>query len=338
MKAVQILEPGKISVVEQPMPKISDDYDVLVRVRRVGICGSDVHIYHGKNPFATYPRIFGHEFVGEVVETGSKVSAVKAGDPVVCEPILSCGQCYACRSGRGNVCESLKVFGVHIDGGCREYIVLPEKIVHKFNQDIPWDEAVLIEPLTIGAQVCYRGDIKKDDVVLIMGSGTIGLSVLLNAKIAGATCICTDIIDSKLDYAKKLGADYTINVTKQDLSEEIKKITGEMGPNVTANTVCTPQSFEEAVQLTSAAGRIVILGLGPEPSAIAQMLITKKELGIMGSRLQTKRFPVVIDRLNRGEYDLSTFVTQRYPITQAEEAFHFACDHPNEVRKIVIEL
>ena len=140
MKAVQVPNAHKLQIIEQEHPSIQKADEVLVKIKRVGICGSDMHIYHGTNPLATYPRIVGHEVAGEVIETGSSVTSLQKGDHVVIEPINYCGECYACRKGRPNVCEKLSVFGVHEDGGMREYAVLPEKQLHPVNKDLSWDE------------------------------------------------------------------------------------------------------------------------------------------------------------------------------------------------------
>src|SRR5690606_18941560 len=166
MKAVQVPEAHNMQIIDQETPKIQNSDEVLVKVKRVGICGSDMHIYHGTNPLATYPRVVGHEVAGEVVKVGSSVETLEIGDHVVIEPINYCGECYACRKGRPNVCEKLSVFGVHEDGGMREFIVLPEKQLHAVDKELAWDETVLAEPYTIGAQAVWRGGVEKGDTVL----------------------------------------------------------------------------------------------------------------------------------------------------------------------------
>ncbi|MDR2864412.1 MAG: zinc-binding alcohol dehydrogenase family protein [Spirochaetaceae bacterium] len=338
MKVGIIEKPGELKIAERDIPKVKDSHDVLIKVKRVGICGSDIHIFHGKNPFAVYPRVWGHEFVGEVIETGSDVKSVHQGSHVVVEPILFCGKCYACRQGRGNVCEKLQVMGVHTDGGCQEYFLARESSLHLLPESLPWDEAVLIEPFTIGAQACYRGNVQKDDVVLIMGAGTIGLTVLQMAKLAGATVIVTDLVPEKLAYAKTRGADYIINAKEENPIEKVREITGGMGANVTVDAVCIKKSFEDAIELTSAAGRIVELSFNEIPSDIAPVNIVKKELTICGSRLQTKRFPVVIDYLNQGKLALSGFITKSYPLSQMIDAFDYVDKNNASVRKVIITM
>jgi L-gulonate 5-dehydrogenase len=247
-----------------------------------------------------------------------------------------CGECYACRQGRGNICEKLEVMGVHRDGGCQEYFCAPEANVHKLPAELPWDEAVLIEPFTIGAQAAYRGQVQKDDFVLVMGAGTIGLTAVTMAKLAGGRVIVTDLVKEKLAYAKKCGADYAINGKTENLAGRVAEITGGMGANVTVDAVCIKQTFEQAIELTSAAGRVVELSFNETPSEIAPVGIIKKELTICGSRLQTKRFPVVIDYIKQGKLPLAGFLSKTYPITQMAEAFEYVEKNNATVRKVAI--
>jgi L-gulonate 5-dehydrogenase len=336
MKVGVIEKPGVLKIVERDTPAVKNAGDVLLRVKRVGICGSDVHIFHGTNPFAVYPRVWGHEFTGEVVETGSGVTKVKKGDHVVAEPILWCGNCYACRQGRFNICENVNVLGVHRDGGCQEYIVLPEANVHPVPKSLPWDEAVLTEPFTIGAQACFRGNVQQGDYVLVMGAGTIGLTAATMAKLYGGIVIVSDLVDEKLAYAKSRGADYVINAGKEEVIEKVREITGGMGSNVTIDAVCIKKSFEQAVEVTSAAGRVVELSFNETPSEIAPVGIIKKELTICGSRLQTKRFPVVIDFITQGKIPLAGFVNKTFPFEQMAGAFDFVNKNNASIRKVVI--
>jgi L-gulonate 5-dehydrogenase len=336
MKVGIVEKPGILKIAERDIPKITRSDEVLIKVKRVGICGSDIHIFHGKNPFAVYPRVWGHEFVGEVIETGSTAGDLKKGAHVVVEPIIYCGTCYACRQGRGNVCETLKVMGVHIDGGCQEYIVVPVTNIHVLPDSLSWDDAVLIEPFTIGAQACYRGNVQKNDFVLVMGAGTIGLTALQMAKLAGARVIISDLVPEKLAYAKSRGADFTINAKEENVLEKVREITGGMGSNVTIDAVCIKKSFEDAIELTSTAGRVVELSFNEIPSEIAPVNIIKKELTICGSRLQTKRFPVVIDYLKQGKLPLSGFITRVYPITEMIEAFDYVDKNNASVRKVIV--
>lgn len=338
MKAVQVSGPKDVKVIEKEIPVIKHGGDVLVKVKRVGICGSDMHIYHGNNPMATYPRIIGHEIAGEIVETGNEVTHVQKGDKVVLDPIQYCGKCHACRHGRQNVCENLQVYGVHIDGGYQEFVVFPADNIHKVSDRLKWDEAVLVEPFTIGAQANWRGKVQDGDTVFIMGAGTVGLTVLKIAKLNGAVCIISDLSDEKLRYAKEEGADYTLNVTQVNAKEEVNRITEHEGANVVVDAVGTITNFEDAVQLSSMAGHVVTLGFNGSPSEIAQLSITQKELTIAGSRLQADKFPEVISYFDTGEINTESFVTHHFKLEEFQKAVAFMESHPEDVRKVVLEV
>jgi 2-desacetyl-2-hydroxyethyl bacteriochlorophyllide A dehydrogenase len=336
MKAVQIPEAMELVIQDLHQPEIKNPDDVLVKVKRVGICGSDMHIYHGTNPLATYPRIPGHEVAGEVVEVGSAVKNVKPGDHVVVEPIRYCGVCYACRKGRPNVCKSLSVFGVHEDGGMRESFVLPERQLHVVDPTLDWDEAVLAEPFTIGAQAVWRGGVEEGDTVLIQGSGPIGICILKMAKLQGAKVIMTDLEEERLAFAKENGADEVINAREVSVEEKVMELTDGEGPNVVIDAVCLPMTFELGVNVVSPAGTVVVLGFDERPSQIPQLPITKKEVTIVGSRLQTNQFGKVVSLLNDRKLKGNGFITHQFPLEQVKEAFSFVEKNPGEVRKAVI--
>ena len=245
MKGLQVVEPGKIIVADLPNPEDPGMGEVLVKTRAAGICYSDIHIYHGTSPFAVYPRVIGHEAVGEVYKIGEGVTSLKIGDRVILEPIESCGQCYACRKGRPNICENMKVRGVMKDGGFQEYFTADEDKLHRFSEDLAWEHAVMIEPFTIGAQACFRGGVEEGDLVLIIGAGPTGLSILENAKLLGATVIISDISDKRLEFAREFGADYTVNPEKNILKDEVEKISDGMLCNVVVDAVGNPDVLEQ---------------------------------------------------------------------------------------------
>lgn len=336
MKAIEVQEPGKISIVEKEMPKMINDTDVIVKTKAAGICGSDIHIYHGTNAVATYPRVIGHEAVGEVYEVGSAVTTVAIGDRVILEPIEYCGECYACKSGRPNVCETLKVRGVHSDGGFAEYFRAQEDKLHILSEKIEWAEAVMIEPFSIGAQVCFRGDVKKDDVVLIFGAGPTGLAVLENAKHLGAKVIILDMNENRLDYAKTYGADYTLNPTKVDVKEEVERITEGMLANVVVDAVGSTKILSDAVYLTSVAGRIVSMGFLKEDAAISMLEITKKEISLVGSRLQTYQFAKCVDYFANNKVNLTGLITNTFSYEDIKEAIDLIENKPQEVGKVIL--
>lgn len=336
MRAVQVQKAHELLIQEVEKPRVENTTDVLVKVKRVGICGSDMHIYHGTNPLATLPRVAGHEVAGEVVEVGDDVKTIQVGDHVVVEPIRYCGTCYACRKGRPNVCASLSVFGVHEDGGMREWFVLPEKQIHVVDSSLPWDEIVLAEPYTIGAQAVWRGQVEKGDTVLIQGAGPIGICILKMAKLQGATVMITDLNDERLFFAKENGADIVINASRENIRETVTQWTKGEGVNVVIDAVCLPMTFELSVDVVSPAGTVVVLGFDERPAPISQLPITKKEVTIVGSRLQTNQFPKVVSLLNGRKLTHNGLVTHTFPLEKVQDAFDFVEKYPDKVRKALI--
>lgn len=336
MKAIQVEKPGKLDIVELDKPVIENKNEVIVKVKNIGICGSDVHIYHGSNPFTVYPRVIGHEVSGVVEEIGQDVTSLQKGELVALEPITYCGECYACRNGQPNVCDSLEVFGVHRDGGMAEYLKAEEKNWHKVPENVTEEAAALMEPMTIGAQATFRGEVREGDTVFVIGAGPTGIACLLQAKQRGAKVFISDFNQNRLDYAKSIGADATIQPSDVDVEKEIVKLTDGELANVVIDAVGLPQTFQQAVELASIAGRVVTLGFNEQPSSIPSLLLTKKELKVVGSRLQTHQFTKVIEQVGNGALDPTQIISHRYDMEQIKEAMELLENNPEEVRKIVL--
>ncbi len=336
MKAVQIIQPNELKIIDVEKPVIDEKNNVLVKMTAAGICGSDVGIYHGTNAAATYPRIIGHEMVGRVAEVGPGVTQVKAGDRVIVNQVTSCGHCYPCRIGRGNVCDSLAVRGVHIDGGYREFLAVPESDCYLLPDSLSDKDAVMIEPTTIAIQSCTRAELKKDDMLLIYGSGALGSTILKIARLMCDHIIVADIVDDKLEAAKANGAKYTINVMKEDLVEKVKEYTEGHGSTVSIDSACTKDSLIQLLKATGNAGRVMTMGFSVAGTEVNQFLITSKELDVRGSRLQNKMFGKAIQLIHEGKLDLNGAVSHTFPLLKAQEAFDFVDSHDPSIRKIVL--
>ena len=336
MKAVQIIQPNELKIIDVEKPVIDEKNNVLVKMTAAGIGGSDVGIYHGTNAAATYPRIIGHEMVGRVAEVGPGVTQVKAGDRVIVNQVTSCGHCYPCRIGRGNVCDNLAVRGVHIDGGYREFLAVPESDCYLLPDSLSDKDAVMIEPTTIAIQSCTRAELKKDDMLLIYGSGALGSTILKIARLMCDHIIVADIVDDKLEAAKANGAKYTINVMKEDLVEKVKEYTEGHGSTVSIDSACTKDSLIQLLKATGNAGRVMTMGFSVAGTEVNQFLITSKELDVRGSRLQNKMFGKAIQLIHEGKLDLNGAVSHTFPLLKAQEAFDFVDSHDPSIRKIVL--
>ena len=336
MKAVEVVCRNDLRVIDMEKPVMDEKNNVLVRMTAAGICGSDVGIYHGTNAAATYPRVIGHEIVGIVAETGDGVADLKVGDRVIVNQVTSCGHCYPCSIGRGNVCDELKVRGVHIDGGYREYIAVNESDCYILPEGLSDTDAVMIEPTTIAIQVCQRAELKKEDMLLILGAGALGSTIL---KIARELCdhiIVADIMDDKLEDAKKNGAEYTVNVLKEDLNEKLREYTFGHGSTVSIDASGTKDSLLTLLKVTGNAGTVITTGFNNSSVDANQFLITSKELDVRGSRLQNKMFGKAIEMIKEGKLDLKGAVSHTFPLTKAQEAFDFVDSRDPSIRKVVL--
>jgi L-gulonate 5-dehydrogenase len=334
MLAVSVRSPQQLEARDLPAPERPGPGEVLLKTVRAGICGSDIHILHGSNPFARYPRIIGHEFAGTVVEAGTGVDGLKSGDRVVVDPVVSCGHCYACRVGRPNVCGNLEVFGVHRDGGFRDSLVVPAINCIKVPDSMPYEIAALAEPFSIAANVLSRTGIGADDTVLIYGAGTVGLTVLQVAKLHGARCLIADLDAARLERARGFGADVTINSRERPVPDAVAQETDGLGPTVVIDGAGVPSLLEEACRVASPAGRIGLLGFSPAPCNVSQQEIVKKELTLVGSRLNRKLLPQVVSWLAEGRLKPAAMITQTFPSREARAAFDLIETRPQDTIKV----
>lgn len=336
MKAIVVRGAMDMVMEDRPMPQITAPDQVLVRVHAAGICGSDVHVYHGTNPFAKYPVVLGHEASGEIVETGQAVSDLKAGDSVVFEPIRYCGKCYACRTGHHNVCRELKVLGCIVDGIFQEYVVMPRSQVYQFDASkMTYQQAALCEPYTIGAQATSRGDVQPGDLVLVHGAGPIGLIVADVAKSKGAKVIISEPNEKRLEMAKAFGLDYPVNPMKQDLDQLISDLTEE-GVNVIFDAAGVPAIIAHAVDQLSPAGRFVPMTFGKEPIPVDFKTVNAKQLTILGTRHQYQKFPEIVELLPQKLDHVDMLTTHIFPAEEYKKAFDTLADPGSGACKVVL--
>lgn len=337
MVAVAVDAPRALRVFDMPPVEPPGTGEVTVRVERAGICGSDLHILHGSNPFARYPRVIGHEFAGVVEALGDGVSNLAVGQKTVVDPVVACGHCYPCRVGRPNVCANLQVFGVHRDGGFRERLNVPAVNCVPVPDGVPIEVAALAEPLSIAANVLTRTGISPDDTVLIYGAGTVGITVLQVAKLHGARCIVADLDGARLERAVEFGADLTVHSGRDSVPNRVASENEGLGPSLVIDGAGVPALLEEACRVASPAGRIGLLGFSPSPCNISQQEIVKKELMLVGSRLNRRLLPDVVDWIASGRLAPAGMITQTYPARDARAAFDLIEQHPEQTIKVHLD-
>lgn len=300
MKAAIFDAPKTMHVGEWLTPQFGPN-EVLVSVKAAGICAGDMYIYQGKNPYASYPVIGGHEICGVIAEVGRNVTGFTAGELVVVEPFLGCGKCYPCRIGKSNCCANLRILGIHQAGGYADFVVAPAANIHRVPQDVSPVWASFTEPVAIGVQATRRGQVQVGELVLILGAGPIGLALIEVVKAKGARPVITDVLDSRLEFAKQLGAD----TLKADdtLLKNVLKITNGEGAPVVIEATGNAKAMESTVDLVAPGGRIVILGLVKRGTMVSfpGLDFTRKEMTIVGSRASVNCFPESLELLATGK-------------------------------------
>lgn len=336
MRALIVEEPGKLRLADTDVPT-PGEAEVLVRTHAVGICGSDVHIYHGNLVFVSYPRVPGHELSGVVAGVGPGVEGFAEGDRVAVNPTLSCGHCYACSLGRGNCCADVQCLGVHCDGGFREYLSVPAGNAHHIPDDMSFETGALIEPLSIGLQATRRGRVAAGETVAIIGAGAIGLCALQQAKLEGAKVAIADACASRLKLAEQFGADLVVNVNERDFLSAVEEWTEAAGANVVIEAVGIPETLRQTLDLVSAAGRVVVLGVIAEDVALPASMFIRKELDFLGSRMNANLFPDIIRRISEGKLRPEPMMTHTFPFDDVIGAFELASKGPDEAVKILVK-
>lgn len=338
MKALVIDSPGSTSVIETDTPVSADD-QVLLQVKCVGFCGSDLNTFRGLNPLVSYPRIPGHEVAATILQIGDKVqSDLCVGQDVLVIPYTSCGQCTSCRSGRTNCCKYNQTMGVQRDGAMAEFIVAsPQKILTA--PELSLAELALVEPLTIGFHAVDRGRVKRDDTVVVLGCGAIGLGAIAGAAVRGARVIAVDIDDAKLALAGKCGATFGIHSGRENLHDQLIEFTDGEGPNVIVEAIGLPQTFQAAIAEVCFAGRVVYIGYAKAPVEYETKYFVMKELDILGSRNATQQdFLDVIQLLKSGGFPSLEMISHTTDLAGAGGLLRAWGEQPQAFTKIQVML
>jgi L-gulonate 5-dehydrogenase len=320
MRVAKLVELNKIEVVDLPVPEIENDTDVQVQVKAVGVCGTDLHMFREHRADVQLPRIMGHELSGLVTKVGAGVTRVKVGDRVVLDPVFACGTCPTCKKGYPNVCSSVRCYGVQMDGGYADYIVVGQEHLYPFDPSISYEEAALAEPFSIASNILDRVQLTDKDNVLLIGSGTIGLSIVQVAKSFGARILVSDVADDKLAIATSMGADAVVNSKTVSLDEAAESF-APGGFDVVIDAVGITPLFQQSINYAAPRARIACIGFDARPAEIPPVVVTKKELTIVGSRMNCYRFPIVMQWLNDGKIQADKMISRKYSIDDIQKAF-----------------
>ncbi len=335
-KSVLVSGPKELRVSETGIPAPPPG-EVRVRVRSAGICGSDVHIYHGTHPFVKYPRVIGHEFSGVIDAVGEGVSPALIGTRVSVNPAISCGHCHQCMIGRPNVCKNLQVIGVHREGGFAEYCCAPVENAYPVPDSISDAAAALVEPFSIAANMLKRTGAFGHDIALVYGAGPIGLTLIQTLKwVYGVErLIVVDRLGSRLALAKECGADAVLNTAESDLKEYLAA--ENIQPTLIIDAACHPSILAQATEIAAPAARIGLMGFSSEPSCVSQRLLNAKELTVYASRLNNKLFGDVIRWMGEGLLKPEKLISHRFPMADVGQAFHAIETTPAECYKIILD-
>lgn len=335
MKVVHIKEAGKVEVVEMDKP-IPKNGEALLKIKYCGICGSDIATYTGNQPFATYPRIPGHEFSAEIVEIEANDFGLEKGMIVTANPYFNCGNCYSCQRGQVNCCESNETMGVQRDGSFAEYITMPIERIYNGNR-LSAKTLALIEPFSISYHAINRGDIQKGDNVLVLGAGAIGIFAMISAKLRGAKVYIADVFDGRLEHAKMMGAHGVINITKEDLKERVGEITSGNGMDVCIEAAGLPQTFLNTIDCAAFGGKIVLIGNGKKETTFNHSILLKKELDVYGSRNSLNDFVPLIELVSQGAVDIDKMVTDVFELEHVIDAFEALNNNDGSRLKVLVK-
>ncbi len=337
MKTIILERPGRFTASETPAPTRPQPGNALVKVRSVGICGTDLHAYRGRQPFFTYPRILGHELGVEIVEAEENARGIRVGDRAAVEPYLDCGECAACRMGKPNCCERLCVMGVHVDGGMRELIEVPIRKLHR-SDALSCDQLALVETLCIGRHAAARGRPAEGEWTLVVGAGPIGLSVMTAAKLEGARLIAADLNADRLRFCREaLGVEHTICAAEEDLPQRLLEIADGALPSLVMDATGSPASMEASFAYASSGGRLVLVGLAQARVSFDDPEFHRKELTLMSSRnAAPSDFAAVIQQMERGLIDAGAWINRRASADEMIEAFDDWTDPSSGAVKAVV--
>ena len=339
MKALVLTGVKEFEIQDLPTPEIQPN-EVLINTAYAGVCGTDHDLYAGRpgSAAAVPPIVLGHENSGVVAAIGSEVTGVKVGDRVVVDPYLYCGHCYPCSIGRTNCCDNLHVLGVHVEGGMAEYFCHPADMLIKIPDGMSWVQAAMAEPLTISLHGIHRGGLKAGEYCAIIGAGPIGLAAAMVAQAYGAHAILLDLVQERLDFAKSLGVEYTINSGKEDANARVHEITGGEGAQQVMECSGANPAIRSTLDLVSHAGRITFTGWPKKETSLPTDTITRKEIDLRGARTSAGEFPEALELIASKKVDMLKLLTKTVTLEEVPETIIDIEKNPGNYMKVVVTM
>jgi 2-desacetyl-2-hydroxyethyl bacteriochlorophyllide A dehydrogenase len=339
MRQATMLEPGIIEYGDIPVPEPGEN-EVLLRIQRIGICGSDIHVWHGKHPFTPYPVVQGHEYSAIVESVGKKVTKVKPGVKATARPQLVCGTCRPCQRGEYNVCQNLRVQGFQAPGCAQDLYIVPEERLVVFPDSMTFEQGALIEPVSVGAHATSRTSSLQGKNVVVTGAGTIGNLVAQFAQARGAArVLITDLSDYRLEIAKACGIQYQANVIKESFEEAIERTFGSEGFHAGFEAVGVQETMDNLVANIEKGSEIIVLGVFEEPPKINMAVVGEHELKLIGSMMyRHEDYEQAVEFISQNKIITEPLISKHFSFEQYSEAYHYIEDKGDKIMKVMIDL
>jgi 2-desacetyl-2-hydroxyethyl bacteriochlorophyllide A dehydrogenase len=340
MRQAIMTSPGVIKHHEIPEPGQLKDNEILLRIKRIGVCGSDIHVFHGKHPATPYPVVQGHEYSAIVEAVGSKVTIVKKGMKATARPQLVCGECGPCLRGQYNACQKLKVQGFQAPGVAQDLFIVSEDRIVPFPDNMTMEQGAMIEPAAVGAHSTGRVSGLKGKNVVVAGAGTIGNLVAQFAKARGAAkVLITDISEYRLNIAQQCGIEGTLNVKNRSFEEGVKSFFGEKGFQIGFEAAGVQSSLDVLMQFVEKGGDIVILGVYSQNPVVNMYYLGEHELNVFGSMMYRQEdYEAAVEMISSGKIITLPLLTNSFPFNRYIDAYNFIEEQGDKIMKVMIEL
>ena len=330
--------PGVIEFRDIPVPEVKDR-EVLVKIKRIGICGSDIHVYHGKHPFTSYPVTQGHEVSGEIVALGEGIEDLKIGDKVTIEPQVVCGECYPCRHGKYNLCEDLKVMGFQTTGTASEYFAVDRRKVTKLPDTMTFNQGAMIEPLAVTVHAAHHFSSLEKAKVVVIGAGPIGILLMQTCKAMGAEVMITDISDGRLEKAKECGADYAYNTLQTDFGAAMVECFGKDKADVIYDCAGNNISMGQAIKYARKGSKIVLVAVFASMANVDLAVLNDHELDLDTTMMYThKDYVEAIKLVDEGKVRLEPLMSRHFAFKEYLDAYKYIDANREDTMKVIIDV